>query len=157
MLNSDVVDVEVASHIRQTVDASLSNESAEKVSIVGDFRGDCGFNGFSNLIQVSIVLNLVGNEAVFVDQRKGFLGSFFVAIEDLAGVKTHSNQVFSMTEQFSSQSDGKVSGISALFFLHLACQHQHLGCWVLHFKLNVMKTTSLRIVAASEVTKVLSM
>lgn len=61
-----------------------------------------------------------------------------------------------MTQQFPSKRDGKVRRISALLFLHLACEHQHLGCGVLYFELNGGLVTYFKMVAASEVMKVLS-
>jgi hypothetical protein len=72
-------------------------------------------------------------------------------------MQAHSDQVFSMAEQFSSEGDCKVGGIAALLFLHFACEDEHLGGGVLHFELRGKGCTSLRMVAASEVTKVLSM
>jgi hypothetical protein len=61
-----------------------------------------------------------------------------------------------MTKQFSSEGDYEIGGISALLFLHFAGEDEHLCCGVLNFKLNIDRLTSLRMVAASEVTKVLS-
>jgi hypothetical protein len=62
-----------------------------------------------------------------------------------------------MTEEFSSECNSPIGGISALLFLHFTSEDEHLCCRVLNFKLNIIIDTSLRIVAASEVTKVLSM
>ena len=62
-----------------------------------------------------------------------------------------------MTEQLSSESNSEISGISAFIFLHFAGQDQHFGSRVLNFELDYKRNTSLRIVAQSEVTKVLSM
>jgi len=72
-------------------------------------------------------------------------------------MQAHSDQIFSMTEQFSSEGDGKIGGISALLFLHLACKDEHLSGGMLNFELHGKHCTSFKMVAASEVTKVLSM
>lgn len=61
-----------------------------------------------------------------------------------------------MTEKLSSEGDYEIGGISTLLFLHFAGEDEHLCCGMLNFKLNIDRLTSLRMVAASEVTKVLS-
>jgi hypothetical protein len=72
-------------------------------------------------------------------------------------MQTHSDQVLCVTEELSSEGDHKIGGISALIFLHFACEDEHLGSGMLHLKLNRAGNTSFRMVAASEVTKILSM
>jgi hypothetical protein len=71
-------------------------------------------------------------------------------------VKSHADKVLSVAQQFSCESHSEVCGVSALLFLHLAGKDEHLGGGVLDFQLNRVVSTSFRMVAASEVTKVLS-
>lgn len=61
-----------------------------------------------------------------------------------------------MAEELSSESNYEICCISTLLFLHFAGKNEHLCCGVLNFKLDRDGLTSLRMVAASEVTKVLS-
>lgn len=61
-----------------------------------------------------------------------------------------------MTEKLSSEGDSEVGSISTFFFLHFTGENQHFGCGMLHLELSGKVGTSLRMVAASEVTKVLS-
>jgi hypothetical protein len=72
-------------------------------------------------------------------------------------MKTHSNKVFSVAEELSSQGDSEVSCVSTFLVLHFAGEDEHLSSRVLNLQLNKTGSTYLRIVAASEVTKVLSM
>jgi len=67
-------------------------------------------------------------------------------------MKTHLDQIFSMAQELPGQSDNKIGGISAFLFLHFACHDQHFGSWMLNFELDRSQNTSLRMVAASEVT-----
>jgi hypothetical protein len=61
-----------------------------------------------------------------------------------------------MAKQLSSEGDGEVCGIATFFFLHFTGENKHLGSRMLNFELSGKVSTSLRMVAASEVTKVLS-
>ena len=85
---------------------------------------------------VSGILDAIGDESIFVDERKCLFGGLFISDDDLGGVETHSDQIFSVTEELSSESDCKVGCVSALFVLHFASEHEHLGGWVLDFELN---------------------
>ena len=71
---------------------------------------------------------------------------------DLGGVKTHLDKIFGVAEELSCQGDHEIGGISALFLLHFAGHDEHFGGGVLDFELGGGRGTSLRMVAASEVT-----
>ena len=125
--------------------------------MVGHLRGHSGPDGFGDLGCIAGILDLEADQVGLVDEGEGLLGGLFVASEDLAGVQAHTDKVFGVAEELSSEGDGEVGGVSALILLHFAGQHQHFGGGVLHFELGGGSGTSLRMVAASEVTKVLSM
>jgi hypothetical protein len=97
------------------------------------------------------------DQLILVKERDSFLGSLFIAIDDLAGVQSHLDQVLCVAQQFPREGYCEIGRVSAFLFLHFAGQYQHLGGGVLHFELHGWGGTSLRMVAASEVTKVLSM
>jgi hypothetical protein len=50
-------------------------------------------------------------------------------------MKTHSDKIFSMAQQFASKSDSKVGSISTLFFLHFTSHDEHFSGWMLDFEL----------------------
>lgn len=152
----DVVDVEVLGDVGQTVDAGFAHQVTEELRVVGDLGGDGGVDSLGNLVDVAGVVDFEDGQLLLVEEGERLLGGFLVADDDLAGVQSHPDQVLSVAQQFSCESYSEVCGISALLFLHLAGEDEHLGGGVLHFQLNRTVCTSLRMVAASEVTKVLS-
>jgi hypothetical protein len=54
----------------------------------------------------------------------------------LRRVEAHSDKVFSMAEELSSQGDSEVSCVSTFFILHFAGEDEHLSSRVLNFQLN---------------------
>ena len=101
---------------------------------------------------ISDIFNFQGNKSLLVEKNQSFLHGLFISSDDLRGVKTHLDQIISMTEELSSEGNNKVSGISTFFLLHFAGHGEHLGSRMLDLELNRESNTSFKMVAASEVT-----
>ena len=68
----------------------------------------------------------------FFHYFKGVLSSLFITIEDLRGMETHVDKLFSLVEEFSSHCDDEVSSISSFVFLHFGGLGNHFGSRVVH-------------------------
>lgn len=132
MNNSNIIHIESSCHFWKTVDTGFSYKIAKEFSVIRDFRCDCGFDGLCNFFDIPGTVYFV----VFHlrENFESFFGCFFISENDLTWMKSHSDEVFSMAEELSSQSDSEIGGISAFLLLHFAGHDQHFGGWMLNLQ-----------------------